>query len=483
MFSDEQLQQIKDHGLTPEEAEAQLSKFEQGVSFAKIDRPATKNDGIINLDQEKDEYIKLAERVIAEGKVLKFVPASGAATRMFKVLNASLNNKEVQEQHQLELTMFQEKIDKFPFYAELMKAIPDKGGLTLDDLLTGLLTDKGINYAHLPKGLIKFHAYDSEVRTAFEEHLVEAATYIKDQGNNVKVHFTVTPEHQELFEQLFEKVKDKYEKRYSAQFEITYSIQKSQTDTIAVDPDNKIFLSEGKFLFRPGGHGALINNLNDLQSAYVEIKNIDNIVPDRFKPVCIRYKKILLGYLSYLEQRIFKYLNAIADNSANYEEIITFAREKLHLSNADQENIKGLLNRPLRVCGMVKNEGEPGGGPFWIKDKEGSSSLQIIEADQIDPEKREAFLSKATHFNPVDMVCSLYDHQGSKFDLMQYIDETAFFITEKSVDGKPIKALERPGLWNGAMAKWNTVFVEVPLETFNPVKTVFDLLKPQHQPL
>lgn len=474
MFSHEQVKQIKDHGLNVEEVESQIKKFEKGVAFAKIDRPATLGDGIINLDEEAELLIKTAEEAIKKGLVQKFVPASGAASRMFKVLNACLNNKENQKKFESQVQIFQEQIENFPFYVELMQRFEDQGGLSLDDLLDKLLSEKGLNCSNLPKGLLSFHTYGNEVRTAFEEHLVEADACLKSADGRAKLHFTVSPEHLDLFEEKFIELEGKY----GIAFEITYSVQKPETDTIAVDLENKPFLDkDDKLVFRPGGHGALINNLNDLEAEIITIKNIDNVAPDWLKAVGIKYKKVLIGYLSELQKQIFSYLDIVEGGNYDFEEIKKFAAEQLNISDLNKGNLLERLNRPIAICAMVKNAGEPGGGPYWVDNR-----LQIVEKDQISQEDQNKHFPQATHFNPVDIVCGVYDYRSNKFNLLDYVDQNAFFIAEKSKDGKSLKALERPGLWNGAMANWIKIFVEVPIETFTPVKTVFDFLRPEHQP-
>ena len=364
------------------------------------------------------------------------------------------------------------------------------------EVAANLLNAAGLNYGALPKGLLKFHKYENGTRTPLEEHLVEGALYAAGKNGKVNVHFTVSPEHKDLFRALVEeKVKD-YSSRYNVDYCVTFSEQKPSTDTIAADMDNHPFRDEkGKLLFRPGGHGALIENLNDLDADIVFIKNIDNVVPDRLKDDTVLYKKLIAGVLVTLQKQAFEYLELL--DSGKYtreqvEEIIRFVQQKLFCRRADIKDmedgdlvlyLKKKLNRPMRVCGMVKNVGEPGGGPFLAYNADGTVSLQILESSQIDmndPEKKAMF-EKGTHFNPVDLVCALRDYKGRKFNLPDYVDKSTGFISRKSKNGKDLKALELPGLWNGAMSDWNTVFVEVPLSTFNPVKTVNDLLRPQHQ--
>lgn len=358
-----------------------------------------------------------------------------------------------------------------------------------------LLSEVGLNYGQLPKGVLKFHHSGKEVRTAMEEHLAEGALYAKNKLGKVNLHFTVSPEHRVLFKTLVDKKREQFEKRYSVDYDISFSVQKESTDTIAVDLENKPFLNEdGSLLFRPGGHGALIENLNDIDGDIIFIKNIDNVVPDSFKFSTVAYKKLLAGWIVRLQKKIFDYLRLIESGKYSHsqiEEMIRFLQNELNMRNPgiklleDAELIlylKRKFNRPIRVCGMVRNSGEPGGGPFFAVNTDGTISLQILESSQIDlvnPEKNALF-EKGTHFNPVDLVCAVKNYKNEKFNLPDFVDKNTGFISRKSKDGRELKALELPGLWNGAMSDWNTVFVEVPIETFNPVKTVNDLLRPEH---
>ncbi len=363
------------------------------------------------------------------------------------------------------------------------------------DIVANLLTTPGLNYGSLPKGLLKFHKYAEGARTPLEEHLVEGALYACSSTGKVNVHFTVSSEHHELFEKLVNEKMPEYAKKFGVEYNISFSEQKPSTDTIAADSDNKPFREDGKLVFRPGGHGALIENLNDLDVDIIFIKNIDNVVPDRLKSDTVTYKNLIAGVLVTLQQKTFEYLKIL--DSGKYsqeqiEEIIRFVQQKLFCRKSDIKNmedaelviyLRNKLNRPIRVCGMVKNVGEPGGGPFLAYNQDGTVSLQILESSQIDmkdPKKKEMF-DNGTHFNPVDLVCAVRDYKGNKFNLTEYVDKSTGFISSKSKNGRDLKALELPGLWNGAMSDWNTIFVEVPLTTFNPVKTVNDLLRDQHQ--
>ena len=366
------------------------------------------------------------------------------------------------------------------------------------DIIDSLLSESGLNYASLPKGLLKFHNYEKGSRTSFEEHLVEAALYVANEEKQCRLHFTVSPEHMDKFTSLFEEVRSLYENEKQVTFQVSFSVQKASTDTIAVDLDNKPFRDEnGMLLFRPGGHGALIENVNDLKGDIVFIKNIDNVVPDRLKAETILWKKVLGGCLVTLQKQIHEYMERLflgnaderfMDNIMNFmKEVLSIECPESVLSDTLEEKMKFCvhkLNRPVRICGMVKNVGEPGGGPFWVRDESGAISPQIVESVQINPgsSEQQAILASSTHFNPVDLVCGVRDWQGEPFDLHQFVDEKAIFISQKSKDGKSLQALEHPGLWNGAMARWITLFVEVPIITFNPVKTVNDLLRQEHQP-
>ena len=361
--------------------------------------------------------------------------------------------------------------------------------------MANLLEPKGLNYGQLPKGLLEFHEYDDCVRTPMEEHLVEAALYASSNGE-ANIHFTVSHEHLDLFKKMVEEKEGSYEAKFNCKFNVSFSEQKPSTDTVAANPDNTLFRTEdGKLLFRPGGHGALIENLNDIDSDVVFIKNIDNVVPDRLKGDTVEYKNLLAGILVTLQKRAFDYLRKLDTGKYSHEdleEIIRFVQRDLCCRKADIKELEDAdlviylhkkLNRPMRVCGVVKNVGEPGGGPFLTYNSDGTVSLQILESSQIDKNNKEymKMFTEGTHFNPVDLVCAFKDYKGNKYDLPEYVDKSTGFISNKSKNGRELKALELPGLWNGAMSDWNTVFVEVPLSTFNPVKTVNDLLREQHQ--
>lgn len=516
MFSEKDLQQIKNKGISIETVEKQLENFKKGFPYINLVAPATPGNGLTTFsNDEVKELEKYFDDNRDDYEVLKFVPASGAASRMFKHLLAFRNSytgkdeeleKLFEDKSFNSVWYFFENIKKFAFFDALKKTL-SKAGLDIDELLQKkdyntvldyFLTEKGLNYAQLPKGLLLFHYYPDGARMALEEHLVEAAVYATDKNGVARLHFTVSPEHQQKFEEAIAAVKPKYEKRYGVTFDISFSQQKPSTDMIAVDMDNNPFRNgDGTILFRPGGHGALIENLNDLKGEIIFVKNIDNIVPDRLRETTYIYKKVIAGLLFKLQEQTFDYLEMLEEANVSDEqldEIKQFAETKLnifipasYLGYEKMEKIDFLfnkLNRPIRVAGMVKNEGEPGGGPFFVKNSNGEISLQIVESSQIDfnDEKQKEIVSKATHFNPVDLVCGVRDFKGNNFDLRKYVDPKTGFISVKSKDGRDLKAQELPGLWNGAMADWITVFVETPLITFNPVKTVNDLLRPQHQP-
>ncbi len=516
MFTERDLQQIKSKGISPETVEKQMERFKTEFPFIRLAAPAVPGNGLLSFDEKE---VKELEAFFDENRddyeILKFVPASGAASRMFKKLFAFRQDfsgtpeeiDRLEKENDLQsLGYFFKNLEKFAFYNVLSEAL-QKDGFDLEDLckqkdyniaLDYLLTDKGLNYGMLPKALLHFHLYPDGPRRAFEEHLVEAAHYAVDKEGVARVHFTVSPEHQLEFEEAVESVHAKYENHFGICFDISFSQQKSSTDTMAVDMNNEPFRNEdGSLLFRPGGHGALIENLNDLKGEIIFVKNIDNIVPDRLRDTTYLYKKVIGGLLFQLQEKTFEYLDMLEDGNLSEEKldkIKTFAREQLNIfipvAYEGYEKIEKIdllfnkLNRPMRVAGMVKNEGEPGGGPFWVVNEQDEWSLQIVESSQMnlkDAEQRK-IVSGATHFNPVDLVCGVRDYQGNSFDLREFVDPQTGFISVKSKDGCELKALELPGLWNGAMADWITLFVEAPLVTFNPVKTINDLLRPQHQP-
>ena len=505
MLSQEDLKQISLRGITEEQVEHQLDEIKQGFPFLKIEAAASIGKGIMSpTENEMNKYLSMWDTYLTGcHKIVKFVPASGAASRMFKNLYSFLDADYDKPTTEFEKEFF-ENIKKFAFKKELCNACKTNDGKCVTCLMDNgeykkivenLLEEKGLNYGHLPKGLLLFHSYEEGPRTPMEEHLVEAAMYAQSEGQ-ANVHFTVSHEHLELFKKKVAEKIDMYAEKFGVKYNISFSEQKANTDTIAANPDNTPFRNEdGSLLFRPGGHGALIENLNDIDADVIFIKNIDNIVPDRLKGETVKYKKLLAGILVDLQTRAFNYLKLLDTGNythAQLEEIIRFLQRDLCCRRNDIKELEDAelviylhnkLNRPMRVCGMVKNVGEPGGGPFLAYNSDGTISLQILESSQIDmndPAKKEMF-ERGTHFNPVDLVCAVRDYKGHKFDLVRFVDKATGFISYKSKNGKDLKALELPGLWNGAMSDWNTVFVEVPLTTFNPVKTVNDLLREQHQ--
>lgn len=492
-------------GISEQQIAEQLACFEKGFPFLKLDAAASVEKGIMApAENEMKNYLE-AWDTYKEGEktIVKFVPASGAASRMFKNLFEFLGADYNTPKTDFEKKFF-DHIHSFAFYNDLNAACMDNTGKNIDALMAGkdykpivanLLEAAGLNYGALPKGLLKFHRYADGVRTPLEEHLVEGALYAAGRTGKVNVHFTVSTEHRELFTKLVEEKVAVYAKKYGVEYDVSFSEQKPSTDTVAADMENKLFRDKGKLLFRPGGHGALIENLNDLDADVIFIKNIDNVVPDRLKEDTVTYKKLIAGVLVTLQKQVFEYLELLDGGKythAQLEEIIRFLQQTLCCRKPDIKDLEDAdlviylrkkLNRPMRVCGMVKNVGEPGGGPFLAYNADGTVSLQILESSQIDmndPARKEMF-EKGTHFNPVDLVCAVRDYKGNKFDLVKYVDKATGFISYKSKNGRELKALELPGLWNGAMSDWNTVFVEVPLSTFNPVKTVNDLLREQHQ--
>ena len=505
MITPQDKELLENKGISEEQIAEQLACFEKGFPYLKLSAAASVEKGILAPDtDEQKKYLDAWEAYTQTDKVVvKFVPASGAASRMFKNLFEFLGADYDTPQTNFEKTFF-EKIEKFAFYDDLNTACQRTAGKDIPALVAAgnykavvaaLLEGAGLNYGALPKGLLKFHKYEDGSRTPLEEHLVEGALYAANKNGKVNVHFTVSPEHRALFTALVDEKAAAYAKKYGVDYNISFSEQKPSTDTIAADMENKPFRDNGKLLFRPGGHGALIENLNDLDADIIFIKNIDNVVPDKLKGDTVLYKKLIAGVLVALQQRAFAYLQLLDSGKYTHEqilEVLQFLQKQLYCKNPETKNLedaelviylKEKLNRPMRVCGMVKNVGEPGGGPFLAYNSDGTISLQILESSQIDmddPEKKEMF-EKGTHFNPVDFVCAVRDYKGHKFNLVKYVDKATGFISYKSKNGKDLKALELPGLWNGAMSDWNTVFVEVPLTTFNPVKTVNDLLREQHQ--
>ena len=497
MFTKEDIAQIEQRGSSVQTVEEQVERFKKGFPWMKIVAPATPEKGIQVLDDAAAEAAcKYYEGAKINGKC-KFVPASGAASRMFKDLFSGLDalkaGKELADD--APAAKFVDKIAEFAFYTpELFGQETCKCPEYRKDVLAKTLTDEGLGYGAKPKGVLKFHKYtDGEIRTAFAEHLVEAQNYMRNEDGSANLVVTISPEHQHLFEEAYAEVKAAYEAKYGVKYDICFTFQDKATDTVAVDVENKPFRTEtDSLLFRPAGHGALIYNLNNIKDEVVSIKNIDNVANERLLPETAKWKKVLLGKALELRDTLHGYLRQldVEATPALCDEIEAFLENTLCVTlpaSADFEArvaaIRAKLDRPVRVAGMVKNQGEPGGGPFVIAEKDGSTSLQVLESVQINMSDEHAknALASATHFNPVDIVCCLHNYKGESFDLLKYVDEDAGFISSKSYQGRELKALELPGLWNGAMSNWNTLFVEVPLETFNPVKVVLDLLRSAHQ--
>jgi nicotinamide riboside kinase len=510
-FSSLDFVQIYEYGISLENIENQLNIFKNGIAKTVLVEPAKVFKGILKLSendfQQKADFFDANKATL---KLKKFVPASGAASRMFKFLSTFLNefdienesiNAYINRKKDSELSIFIVGLEKFPFFeqvdAKLKEVFPDFNALERDYknyyFIKLLLSPDYFDFANKPKGVLPFHKYKTHIATAIEEHLYECA-YYSSSNNSSHLQFTVSETHQSQFENVVNSVKSKVENESGTTITTSYSYQNKATDAIAVDLNNNPFRNENdKLVFRPGGHGALIENLNNLDADIIFIKNIDNVIQNHIGSIAL-YKKALAGILVELQQQIFQYLNEIEKaKEADLDKMIAFAKSNLYIKILEDfkkytlENkisyLKELLDRPIRVCGMVKNEGEPGGGPFWVRDSKGIVSLQIVETSQVDlaNANQVKILADATHFNPVDLVCGILNHKNKKFDLSHFVDHNSGFIVEKNKNGKPLKGYELPGLWNGAMAKWITVFVEVPLITFNPVKTVNDLLKPAHQ--
>lgn len=513
-FSQKDIQQIESKGLTIDKVNSQIQYFKKGISYANLVSAATLNNGIIKLthNQEK-ELVFYFEKSKEKKLVVKFIPASGAATRMFRFLfqfladynpysesiNAYINRTKAKD-----LSLFLVGIDKFPFYHDVLESLkihyPNYYELSDNDqkylFIKTMLEEDKLNLSYYPKGLLPFHKYKDHNASAFEEHLFEAALYAVSNDTTV-LHFTISEKHKDKFDEEFKRIIEVVKRKTNTNFDIFYSYQKEDTDTIAVTIENGPFRDEdGKLLFRPSGHGALLENLNEIIADLIFIKNIDNVVVYKYEEQVAFYKKMLGGMLLKLQEVAFNHAEKLENEKVTDNDIqniskfltnqlnVVFSKEFDKYSTENKvAYLKEKINRPIRVCGMVKNEGEPGGGPFWVKDKNGRISLQIVESAQIDKslKQQKSILRNATHFNPVDIVCGVKNHKGEKYDLKEFVDHDTAFITMKTKVDKDIKALELPGLWNGSMAFWNTVFVEVPLITFNPVKTVNDLLKAPHQ--
>ncbi len=500
-FSKNDLTQFKKKGIPVEKVESQIEQFKNGFPSVKLIKSATINDGIKKLSEfEEKKYIQYFNSVSDNIKIIKFVPASGAATRMFKPFFDYLENQDTDS-----LSNFIKQINKIAFYTDLQKSLSRKK-INIRELLNNkdyhyiineILDESGLNYKNLPKGLIKFHQYNTFSRTAFEEHIIESENYCLGKNNEIQIHFTISPEHKQHFINAENELFSRYENTKKFTFNLSYSFQSPSTDTISVDNKNKPFrLQNGSILFRPAGHGALIDNLARINSDVIFIKNIDNIAIDKYQDVNNTYKKILGGYLVYIKDKINNYLKLLDVNKIDdtkISEILNFMEVDCLIKLPNEINNYSIsnkvnycfskLDRPVRVCGMVRNEGQPGGGPFWVENNDKSISLQIVESAQIciNDKKQRSIFEKSTHFNPVDIACNIQNKNFKNYDLLQFRNDNTAFISNKTNQGQELKALELPGLWNGSMDDWTTIFIEVPKETFNPVKTVLDLLNDGHQ--
>lgn len=477
MFNEKDLKQIAAHGLTVEAVEHQIENFRKGFPSLQVVSAASPADGITILTAEQAEaYAAKFDSRDSSVTVAKFVPASGAATRMFKELFEFVN----EDKRGKGIDTLLQNIEKFAFYPELKEVVSD---FSDEKAVVSAIIKQGLGYGSLPKGLVTFHSYSNGARKAVEEHLVEGALYGAANGV-VRLHFTVSPEHEGAFRALLAERTAKYEALFGVKYDISFSQQKSSTDTIAVNPDNTPFRTDsGDLLFRPAGHGALIENLNEIEASIIFVKNIDNVTTDALRADTVLYKKALAGLLLDVQKQAFETLAALKAGTADLAAVATFVEKSLCVklpATYDAALLEKLLSRPIRVCGMVRNEGEPGGGPFWVANGDGTQTLQIAESSQISAEDMH-LMKDATHFNPVDLVCGVYAADGSKYNLLNYTDPATGFISSKSSGGRELRAQELPGLWNGAMADWNTIFVDVPISTFSPVKVVQDLLRPQHQ--
>lgn len=517
-FSESDNQQMKVLGISPAQVLEQIEFFRRPGRSTILDRPCTLGDGVRKIEPEDaGRFLDLHGKAARAGRFIKFVPASGAASRMFHsllqifFLPQFLEKDELYKKVSQEVAIacdfirFVESLDQFPFTDDLRETLAEDG-IALEEvirrghfktLLEYLLTKRGLNYGCLPKALLKFHSYQDEHRTAFEEQLAESVFFLAERGGKCRLHFTVPEDHAANFEAHMKEAATRQGKRFGVVFDIDFSFQKPSTNTIAADMDGYPFRDRfGRLHFRPAGHGALMENMNDLKADLVYVKNIDNIVPDRLKePVCF-WKRVLGGFLVFVQEQVHSFVGRMKRGQGGeiLDDAARFAARELLMEfpggfNGWPEEKKRSfliekLDRPIRVCGVVPNAGEPGGAPFWVESRDGPATPQIVEKAQVDlsSERQRAIWSSSTHFNPVDIVCCMRDCEGKPFDLRNYVDRDAVLISKKSKDGKDILALELPGLWNGSMAHWITLFVEVPHYTFNPVKSVYDLLRPEHQP-
>lgn len=512
-FEGNDFMELHHREISPEAVAKQMHYLQKGIPWVQLDRIASKGDGILKFTDEETTYFStLFEQNKESLKLKKMVPASGAASRMFKFLNEFLEhfrlgeesiNAYINRTKAKNLSLFLVGLPNFPFYDELIskthQAFPEFSTWSHDlknyAIIKTLIDENHLNYTNKPKGILPFHKYENHIATPVEEHLREAMAYAVSHDKTF-VHFTVSPEHQTAFQEVVNDIKPRLEIKDNIIVNVNYSTQKTSTDSISFNIDMSPLRSpEGTLVFRPGGHGALIENLNNLDADIVFIKNIDNVIQNHLETIS-HYKKALAGVLLNSQKKVFHYLEQLNRNNLQkeeMEEVVGFIKTQLNLDISEDfskftreskiEYLHTYLNRPIRVCGMVKNEGEPGGGPFWVRNQKGYVFLQIVESSQIDlndPDQKKIFES-STHFNPVDLVCGIKNYKGEKFDLLEYVDPDTGFVVKKNKNGKDLLAYELPGLWNGSMAKWLTLFVEVPLITFSPVKTVNDLLKPAHQ--
>lgn len=499
-FSNKDINQLKERGISLEMAQDQLARFAKGFSPTKLVAACSVGTAIRKLtDAELDGYVELYSKESLNHVIVKFVPASGAATRMFEALYSD------ETKHQNVRNQVLENLSRFAFYTPLL-TYAKKHKIDIEELATNdpqqlfnlIVSDEGLGYGKFPKGLVPFHKLEVGIRTAFEEHLVEASSYGVDAEGFAKVHFTVQENWLATVRKFMRKAAVNISVFDADGFELSYSVQSPATDTLAVTIDNKVARDEnGNLLFRPAGHGSLLANVNQLDADIIFVKNIDNVVSDKHLYHTRLYKSAMGGLAIELMNKIYKFCKRIDQGRVPVgvrNEMKNFCQNELMIEVPkvllDRYHKRDLMdwyyhqfNRPLRVCGMVVNEGEPGGGPFWVEDANGRKSLQIVEKGQIDLHNpgQKSILESSTHFNPVDLVCVIKNYEGDFYDLSAFVDRETGFISQKSYNGKPIKAMELPGLWNGSMALWNTIFVEVPATTFSPVKTINDLLKPLHQ--
>jgi hypothetical protein len=504
MFTQKDLQQIRSKGISIDDINQQIKHFQHGFPPADITMPATPGKGIILLNEGAQEHYKHVFLDNApDNRIIRFIPASGAASRMFKALFNALEKLEGKDSGAQEkwisenktVARFFKELERYPFYEDLKL----QEGEDVSVILARLLGSEGLQYGSKPKGLLKFHKYsESDRRTAFEEHVREAIKYCEGHDGIVRIHLTVSPDHLDGFQTEAARILPKIEQERGVSIDLSFSFQKPETDTLAVDPDNEPFRkADGTLLFRPGGHGALIRNLDALDGDLVFVSNIDNVAPDRLKNLRVKQKQVLGGVLLEVRSKIFYFLQQLGGDEkaekSRLDSIVSYLHERLGIAipemleswdvNEMKKWLIATMNRPIRICGMVHNEGEPGGGPFYVRNESGEVSLQIVESSQIDLNNKEKadIVAGSSHFNPVDLVCSLRDYRGEKFNLRNFVDPNTGFISEKSEGGRSLKALELPGLWNGSMAGWLTLFVDVPVETFSPVKTVFDLARKEHR--